>query len=90
MTVNVKDEALKKVKMLIRAFQSGERIFQLPTTKKGDKTPSFLFTRHTDYLYHYRHLHQQHLRETDGKVHHHNWCKILRVMMARNKWWLPS
>ena len=36
MTANVKDEALKKVKMLIRAFQSGERIFQLPTTKKGD------------------------------------------------------
>ena len=41
MTANVKDEPLKKVKLLIRAFQSGERIFQLPTTKKGDKTPSF-------------------------------------------------
>jgi len=36
MTANVKDEPLKMVKMLISFLLNVERIFQLPTTKKGD------------------------------------------------------
>ena len=68
---------------LIMASQIGE--FILPTTKKGEN-PFFKFTRHTDFHCRNRLLHQPPKRETDGKVHHHNCCKILRVMMASNKW----
>ena len=35
MTANVKDEPFKKAKLLISALQNMERIFSLPTTKKG-------------------------------------------------------
>ena len=84
MPANVKDEPLRKLKLLISTLQNVERIYRLPTTKKGI-SPSFKFTRHKDYLNHYRHLHQQRLRETDDTVHHHNLCKTLRVMMASNK-----
>ena len=68
---------------------SGKLFIHCLSGNKREKFSLFLISKHKDYRIRYRHLHQQHLKETAGMDLHRIWYRILPLMKASNKCWYP-